>query len=270
MTSHNETHNATAPQLDLAAVPVNAERQPVVFTKDGEVFASSRDVAAYFGKNHRDVTRAIDQLLVQEPELALRRFAQGFYTLPETGTQQHRCFEMDRDGFTLLAMGFTGAKALKWKLRYIEAFNVMEAELRAKPRVMIDFTDPKVLLGCMAHLQEQVAEKEAKIAVQGEKLKKLDLIEGAEGSMCISTAAKTLGVNPIKNLFAILSAHRWIFKRPNTSEWLAYQDKIQAGYLEHADHIYKDSQGQERVRSRALVTAKGLVKIAELLTQPKH
>lgn len=70
--------------------------------------------------------------------------------------------------------------------------------------------------------------------------------------MCISTAAKTLGVNPIKNLFATLSAHRWIFKRPNTSEWLAYQDKIQAGYLEHADHIYiyKDSQGQERRRAR--------------------
>ena len=39
-------------------------------------------------------------------------------------------YEMDRDGFSLLAMGFTGEKALRWKLEYINAFNVMEAELK--------------------------------------------------------------------------------------------------------------------------------------------
>jgi len=39
-------------------------------------------------------------------------------------------YEMDRDGFSLLAMGFTGEKALKWKLDYIKAFNAMERELK--------------------------------------------------------------------------------------------------------------------------------------------
>lgn len=263
----SQDHQAQ-PAIAELAVAVNAERQPVVSIKDGGVYADSRDVAQFFGREHKNVLAAIRDMIAKEPDLGLRNF-QPFKIKDLTGESTSH-YEMDRDGFTLLAMGFTGAKALKWKLRYIEAFNAMEAELRARPRAMIDFTDPKVLLGCLEHLQHQVAERDAKIASQGERLVKLDRIEGAAGSMCISTAAKTLGVNPIKNLFALLNAHRWIFKRPNSTDWLGHQDKIAAGYLEHADHIYTDNQGQERVRSRALVTAKGLVKIAEILTKPKH
>ena len=50
--------------------------------------------------------------------------------MPNGGEREVRAYEMDRDGFTLLAMGFTGEKALDWKLAYIEAFNRMEAELQ--------------------------------------------------------------------------------------------------------------------------------------------
>lgn len=39
---------------------------------------------------------------------------------------------MNRDGFSLLAMGFTGKKALEWKLKYINAFNEMERQLRER------------------------------------------------------------------------------------------------------------------------------------------
>src|SRR5690606_24128551 len=110
-------------------LPHEAERNPIVFAKNGEVFAGSRDVAEYFGKEHRSVLASIDKLLTQDAELALHDFVQGVYLRPETGAQEHRCFEMTRDGFTLLAMGFTGAKALKWKKAYIRAFNVMEQQL---------------------------------------------------------------------------------------------------------------------------------------------
>lgn len=253
----------------LTAVAPLATRQPIVNVRDGEVFANSRDVAAFFDKAHRNVLEGIDNLLKQEPDLALRSFRQGVYLLAETGAQQHRCFDMDRRGFTLLAMGFTGAKALKWKLRYIDAFDAMEAQLR-KPQFVVDPSDPKVMLAVFAHLQAAVAEKDVKIAAQGEKLKVLDRLEGSEGSMCISSAAKTLGVNPIRHLFARLQAEGWIFKRPGNGTWLAYQDKIQAGFLEHEDHHFLDDQGRDRVATRALVTAKGLVRIAEILTKALH
>lgn len=95
---------------DLFNRTPDASRQPVVIVKDGEVFTNSRDVAAFFDKEHRGVLRDIDNLLKSEPDLGLHNFVQGSYTLPGTGSQQHRCFDMNRDGFTLLAMGFTGAR----------------------------------------------------------------------------------------------------------------------------------------------------------------
>lgn len=112
----------------MSVVKDEKPAMPVVRISDDGVTTNSRDVAEVFGKNHRDVVRSVDDLLRMGGPL--RNFAQGSYTLPSTGSQKHRCYDMDRDGFMLLAMGFTGAKALQWKLRYIEAFNDMESELR--------------------------------------------------------------------------------------------------------------------------------------------
>lgn len=58
-------------------------------------------------------------------------FEQTYYTHPQNG-QQYRMYQMDRDGFTLLVMGYTGDKALYWKLQYIAAFNTMEEVLRER------------------------------------------------------------------------------------------------------------------------------------------
>ena len=44
--------------------------------------------------------------------------------------RNQKCYELTRDGFSLLVMGFTGKNALEWKLKYIEAFNLMEEKLR--------------------------------------------------------------------------------------------------------------------------------------------
>jgi phage antirepressor YoqD-like protein len=87
--------------------------------------------------------------------------------------------------------------------------------------------------------------------------------------MCISDAAKTLGVER-NYLFQFLSSRKWIFKRAGNKNWLAYDVIRKAGHLEHDDHLYMDDLGRERVATRVLVTAKGLVRIAELLEQPLH
>lgn len=249
-----------------ALLPHEAERNPIVFAKDGEVFANSRDVAAYFGKRHDNVMTAISTLIASEPRLGLLNFKETPYVEPSNG-QTYRSYDMDRDGFVLLAMGFTGKKALKWKLKYIEAFNNMEAQLRQP--MAIDFSDPKVALGFIEHLSSQVKEKEAVIEEQKGRLKKLDRLEGAQGSMCISDAAKTLAVKR-DFLFKFMQTRRWIFKRSGNKNWLAYDAVRHAGYMEHDDHLYMDNEGRERVSTQALVTAKGLVKLAELIEQPLH
>lgn len=109
---------------------------PVVFERHGKVFANSRDVAAFFGKNHQHVMRDIRRLIALRPELNRSNF--GLVELPDSKGELRPTYDMDRDGFTLLAMGFTGEAALEFKIRYIGAYNVMEAVLRDQPRATIE------------------------------------------------------------------------------------------------------------------------------------
>lgn len=104
----------------------------LVTLKDGKPVTTSLIVAESFNKNHRDVLRSIDAI-VKSPAYqergGLRNFAQGSYFDPRNN-QTHRLYEMDRQGFEILAMGFTGDEALRWKFKYSDAFAAMEAELK--------------------------------------------------------------------------------------------------------------------------------------------
>lgn len=104
----------------------------VVQVRDDGVWASSLDVAESFGRRHDHVLRTIQSLLKQQSDLA-PNFGEviGGYANGKGGTQKRRYYVMDRKGFVLLAMGFTGEKALEWKIAYIDAFDRMEAALRA-------------------------------------------------------------------------------------------------------------------------------------------
>lgn len=103
----------------------------LVQVRDNAVLASSLDVAQSFGKQHRHVMRTIRELIEQASDLASNfGLLIEAYEAGKGATRQRHYYEMDRKGFTLLAMGFTGPKALEWKIAYIDAFDRMEAMLR--------------------------------------------------------------------------------------------------------------------------------------------
>ncbi|NFH47235.1 hypothetical protein FC976_08340 [Clostridium sporogenes] len=105
--------------------------------QNGQPVVSSRKVAEDFGKNHRDVLESVDQLIKGVAEKSADLFIQSEYQ-HEQNKQIYREYLLTRDGFSLLVMGFTGAKALQWKLKYIEAFNKMEEMLkRGNPSLTI-------------------------------------------------------------------------------------------------------------------------------------
>ena len=106
---------------------------PFVSLVSGSPVASSLAVAEHFEKRHADILRAINTTVSDLPaEFSERNFALSSmeYSIPNGGTREVPSYNLSRDGFTLLAMGFTGKRALAWKVRYIEAFNAMEAQLR--------------------------------------------------------------------------------------------------------------------------------------------
>lgn len=93
-----------------------------------EVVTTSLQVAEYFEKRHDRVLRAIENLIEGLPKNGETYFHKS-YRIDEQNNQSYPFFYINRDGFSLLAMGFTGRKALKWKLKYIEAFNQMEKHI---------------------------------------------------------------------------------------------------------------------------------------------
>lgn len=98
----------------------------LVTIRDGEVRASSQDVASAFEKAHKNVLQAIDKLIEMVPELSRLNFQPSNFS---ARGKIYRGYSMDRDGFSLLAMGFTGPKALEWKIKFLEAFRRMEEAL---------------------------------------------------------------------------------------------------------------------------------------------
>jgi len=106
---------------------------PILTLAQGRPVVSSLTVAAHFGKSHKHVLRDIQHLMESCPEdFNGPNFGPVEY-LDGKG-EMRPAFNLTRDAFSLLVMGFTGRKALAWKLRYIEAFNVMEAELTRRVR----------------------------------------------------------------------------------------------------------------------------------------
>lgn len=97
---------------------------------NGTLTVSSLQVAEDFEKQHKHILNAISKLEseIQPAENSARYFLSSSYV--DAKGENRKCYNLTRDGFSLLVMGFTGKKALEWKLKYIEAFNLMEQKIR--------------------------------------------------------------------------------------------------------------------------------------------
>ena len=117
-----------------------------------QAVTSSLLIAEKFGKEHKNVMQSIRNLIggTAENSAIAEMFSESTY-LNEQNKEQPM-FLMNRDGFTLLAMGFTGKKAMQFKLEYIKAFNSMEAQIKAsqKPKSQLE-----ILQMSINHLVEQ-------------------------------------------------------------------------------------------------------------------
>lgn len=107
--------------------------QNLVIMKNKQAVTTSLQVAETFELEHRNVLQSIDNLTAENSAVK-NMFLEDAYT--NSRGREYRQIIMNRDGFTLLAMGFTGSKALKFKLQYIEAFNQMESRIKAESKPM--------------------------------------------------------------------------------------------------------------------------------------
>ncbi len=109
------------------------EFNPEIQIVHDRIMTTSIDISKNFEKNHRDVLRSIKDLEISE-DYRERNFAPTFREVPgpNGSIRKEPIILITRDGFTILAMGFIGKRAMEFKIKYIEAFNRMEEELKGQ------------------------------------------------------------------------------------------------------------------------------------------
>lgn len=125
----------------------------VIRNFDGQLTVSSVQVAKDFEKRHDKLVSEIERMYGDLTGYAQNGgdplFIETAYQNPQN-KQWYKCYELTRDGFSLLVMGFTGKKALEWKLKYIEAFNLMEQKIRNGSTVNIEELIAKAVTSAVA------------------------------------------------------------------------------------------------------------------------
>ena len=163
-------------------------------------------------------------------------------------------FDLTRDQCMLVSM--RESKAVR--RRVLARLNALDAS------PSIPQTLPEALR-LAADLAEQNNQLRLVVTEQAPKVEALARIADARGSMCLTDAAKHLGVQRCK-LIDWMRANRWIYRREGCARWLAYQPRMSAGLLDHKVTVLGlDDEGDQRLASQVRVTPKGLAKLAQVI-----
>ncbi|MGI8390551.1 phage antirepressor KilAC domain-containing protein [Brucella anthropi] len=141
----------------------------------------------------------------------------------------------------------------------------IECERRAKQSVtdpVAVLNDPAAMRGLLLSYTEKVIELQSKVAEMQPAVDALEQIAEAHGSFTRTEAAKHIGIAP-HLLCKWMTTNGWTYRRPGTRDDIAYQSKINAGYLEHKVTTGLRPDGTEWISTQVRVTPKGLTVLAK-------
>lgn len=196
----------------------------ILSTQNGEPVASSRQIAENFGKEHKDTLESIRQILAAENSATKSMF---YETTFENRGKQYPMYLMNRDGFTLLAMGFTGKAALEWKLKYIAAFNEMEKKLAEQPQL----TRSQLIATALIAAHEELEEKDKRIAELTPDAEFARAVCIADNCRTATSIAKDYGLTAEK-LNKLLYSQRVQYK-DSDGQWVLYKPYQGKGYTKN-------------------------------------
>lgn len=233
--------------------------------ESNQVLTSSLLVADKFGKNHKHVLDAIRELISSaEKSAVLKMFVPSTYIA--SNNKENPMFIMNRDGFTLLAMGFTGEKALQFKLEYINAFNKMEEAIKNGGfNVPKSFREALLLAAeqqeVIENQQKQIEEKNAKIESDKPKVLFSEAVSASNKSILVRELAKLITQNGYQ------IGEKQLYERLRKAGYLcssgeSYNQPTQTYMNMGLFHLKKTSvicDGESKVYTVTKVTPKGQI-----------
>lgn len=221
----------------------------LVFQQDGQAITTSLIVAREFGKEHRHVLDAIRKLITgsaQNSAYPQNMFREEFYTNEQNG-QQYPMYLMNRDGFTLLAMGFTGDRAMEFKLKFLRAFNAMGQMLSSDEYILM--RSQQIMKRLNDQLNQKIQMLEGKNAlleqensVLAPKADYADKVLQAPGTYTISEMAKELNFTGWKTFVAALKKKGIMFKHPG-GRYMLYSEYSGRNYTTSRTNTFTRRDG---------------------------
>ena len=231
--------------------------EQLVRIENKQIVTDSRSVAEHFGKAHKHVLETITKLVSGDwPKIGPMFFET---TMPDSYGRQQKAYLMNRDGFSLLVMGFTGKKALEWKLKYIEAFNNMEEELTNKKTMVIPKDYPSALRA-LANEYERSQKLLAENKYMFPKAEFYDTVASTESLLSMGEVAKVLDMGIGRNKLYKFLRDKNILMEDN----IPYQRYVDAGYFKLTEKHYMSGE-DSIVSTSTYVKQKGVDYISKLL-----
>ena len=224
----------------------------LVIMKDQQAVTSSLQVAENFEKSHKHVLEAIDNKIQSAENSAdyKKMFCEGTYQ--DTRGRNQKMYYMNRDGFTFIAMGFTGSKADTFKLKYIEAFNKMESHIKTG-----GFKVPST----MAEALRLAADQQEQIEAMKPKVIFADSVSTSHTTILVGDLAKILKGNGInigaKRLFQWMRDNGYLIKRKGADYNSPTQKSMNLGLFKIKESSHVNGDGVTVVTKTPKVTGKG-------------
>lgn len=246
-----------------------------LFNKDGKILASSREVAEKFGKRHSEIIYAIEGRVDGNGTVknngflmsGISQLSQMFIKSEYMDSMNRTKYEylINRDGFSLLVMGFTGKKALEWKLKYIKAFNEMEEKLKIgsslseeeKLKLQLFSKDPLEVVSAHKRLVELEVDRATAPLIP--KAEYHDEVLNKDGLITTTVIAKDLGFKSAEKLNQILNLNHILFKN-QSGTWCPYAEYEWLITEKYADY---QSYGAEKAKPCLKWTERGRKWITE-------
>ena len=231
----------------------------VIQNSQGRDVTTSLIVAEVFGKEHKNVLRDIENLSCSDN---FNRLNFERITYKDVRNREQTAYEMTKDGFSFLVMGYTGEKAGQFKETFINEFNKREMMLKSDDYILarsqeILHNRLKIAEKQLELAQETISTQDTHLKLQAPKVKYVDDVLQSVNTYTSTQMSKELGLREAEQLHKILKEKGVMFKQ--SGQWMLTAKYCEHGYTKPRTHQFTRNDGSIGTSTTTVWTEKGRV-----------